>query len=388
MALTKLICPHCKLSMKPPKPVPEGTKLRCPKCKQGFAAGQAPADDDLRIPVDDDDAPKKKGEQKGIVEDLDRPAARNQGAADAIDVLDLLDDTTPSVKKKGKEPPRKGVPEKKAEQKPEPKPVLADDDEGNDAAGTYGLAAGEEDEAEEEAPRGKKGGKEKEKKKKKEMSFEPDMAPKDPRGPAQEQVIVCTNYMLLSAIVGFFGYLALIVVIMIPAVTPITTYDENKAAAGQKGPGAAQPPAEGADKKKEAEKPSIFTVFEIDMAKFRSYGIGTFLLILLPLVLGMVYSSFIAFGSVQAQSMESRAWGIAGGVMTILSYQMGGAILLVCWAFEILFVGILGSDTESLRMIQYAVIGGFIAAEIAAGTWVVKTLLKEDVKEGFEYKPE
>lgn len=395
MALTKLSCPHCKVDLKPPKPVPEGAKLKCPKCKKGFTACQRPADDDL-ILIDDDDAPLQVG---GIVEEVEQPAGKKKSAAaDEIDVIDLLGDDSPPAKKKGKEPPRKASPDKKAGKSPL---LNSDGEEGNDAGATYGLAAGEEDEhEEEEAPRGKRGkGAATKKSKKPEIDHVPDMSPRDPRGPAQEKVIICTNYMLLSAIIGFFGYMGLIIAIMIPAVTPLQSDAGTKESPVEMltvngGLGGASSPNDpnnapgGAPPKEEKVKPSIFTVFDIDMAQFSYFGIGYFILILTPLVLGMIYSGVIAYGSVQTQSLESRPWGIVASVMNILSYHILGAAILLCWGLEILLVGILDSDKESLRYTQYGKIGGFIAAEIGIGLWVLLTLLQEDVVEGFEYKPE
>ena len=39
MPLNILICPHCQTTLKPKTPVPEGTRLKCPKCTQPFVAG-------------------------------------------------------------------------------------------------------------------------------------------------------------------------------------------------------------------------------------------------------------------------------------------------------------------------------------------------------------
>src|SRR5262249_51611255 len=46
MSLPTVTCPHCQTLLRPSKPVPIGTSLRCPECKQGFTApGRA-----LRVP--------------------------------------------------------------------------------------------------------------------------------------------------------------------------------------------------------------------------------------------------------------------------------------------------------------------------------------------------
>lgn len=393
MALTKITCPHCKSDLKPPKPVPEGTRLKCPRCKQGFTAGQI-EEDDLVIRLVDDDPPKKEA---GIVEQPDSPGEKKKKTvADAIDVIDILEDDDPPVKQKGKEPPKKSSPEKKAEKKLDKLLDKANEvNDEDDPGGTYSVAESEDDHKEEDLPRGKKG---KKKKITDATEYGAETATKDPRGPAQEKVIQCTNYMLFSAIIGFFGYMGMIIVIMIPAVTPLATDQGTKDApvevlniqGGLGGASAAIDPGFSQQKaeKEEKIKPSIFTLFDIDMAQFSYFGLLNFILILLPLVLGMVYSAFVAYGSVQTQSLESRPWGIAASIMTILCYHAGGVILLAMYAVEILFIGILDTEKEGVRPIQYGLMGSFILAEILVGVYVLVTLLQEDVKAGFEYKPE
>jgi hypothetical protein len=42
MPLSRLTCPVCLAELKPKTPVPEGTRVRCPKCKGAFFAGGEP----------------------------------------------------------------------------------------------------------------------------------------------------------------------------------------------------------------------------------------------------------------------------------------------------------------------------------------------------------
>lgn len=42
MPLSSLTCPICLAELRPKTPVPEGTRVRCPKCKGSFVAGGAP----------------------------------------------------------------------------------------------------------------------------------------------------------------------------------------------------------------------------------------------------------------------------------------------------------------------------------------------------------
>ena len=72
----------------------------------------------------------------------------------------------------------------------------------------------------------------------------------------------------------------------------------------------------------------------------------------------------------------------------MVSYQIAGFALLVCWAIEILLIGVLDYDKESTRYTQIGILALFVVCEIAVGVYVLVTLLQEDVQAGFDYVPE
>lgn len=412
MALLKITCPACKTVLKPPKPVPEGTKLKCPKCKSAFTAGAAvPSlsldDEEPEQPLDedgddfrlvDDDAPKKKG--GGIVETPEKPTAeKKQKAADEIDVIDLLDDDDEDTKKKkDRASPKEKTPAKKPEKTPAKKPEkTALEQEDDDSAGTYGVAGKEEEEALPTPPKKGKKGKKGKQEDKEEMSYAADLGgPDDPRGPAQEEVMVCSNYMLLSAIIGFIGWGGVLILVLIPKLFPLGADDGTKdnlkpvlnmpyqvlGAIVQTG----ELPRQKDERAK--EKGSIFTVGPVDMAAFAQFGTLLYLAVLSPILLGMAWAALVAYGAAEAQSLNSRAWGIAGSILCMLAWHIVGFALLVLWIVEVLLLGMLEMDKPTVYYTEIGLLIMFIVAELAVGAWVLVTLLKDKVKAGYEYKPE
>jgi hypothetical protein len=420
MGLTRLTCPKCKSSLKPPKPVPEGSKLKCPRCKANFtASAEVPRlsldedeSEDIRIPIDDDDGPRLRDPDEevpvekvgaGIVETPETPTTpQKKKAADEIDVIDILDDDDSGKKKekkdKGKEVPKKPpTPEKQPEKKAEKK----DEEKDEDSAGTYGVAdSGEEKDLEEIVPPGKKGKKGKKKKKgqeKEEVSYNADLGgPPDPRGPAQEEVMICSNYMLLSAIVGFIGWLGVLLLVVIPKAFPVGSDDGTKenpkevlnipfsalGAASQGGEAVKGDPrpAEG--------KGSLFTVGPVDMAAFAYLPIHMYLGIIAVIVLGLAWAGLVAYGAAEAQSLTSRSWGIAASILCMVSYQILGLVILIMWFIQVLLGSVLEMEPSTINYTQIGIMVMFIVAEVAVGAWVLVTLLKDEVKAGYEYKPE
>jgi hypothetical protein len=157
MAVFKIACPECGATLKSANPMPEGKKVKCPKCGKGFA-----------VPAGGD-----------VAEEPDKePAARPKPAAKAA----------PAAKKA-------------APEAPPPKP----DDEG----GTYKFVdepekeRGDGDEDEEEKP---------------DITFGLDMSVKDPRGYAQESVVRPSNWVVLFGGLDIFLYVLVIGVLGFPFI--------------------------------------------------------------------------------------------------------------------------------------------------------------------------
>jgi LSD1 subclass zinc finger protein len=125
-----LVCPSCRTSLKPSKPVPPGARLKCPKCQTAFAAPAAPAPapaEELEVLEELSPAPppsRRPAAGAKPPRPYDRPAAKPGRAdertaprpapegrrGDPDDVLDVeeADDAGPAGGGAG--PKKKGVP--------------------------------------------------------------------------------------------------------------------------------------------------------------------------------------------------------------------------------------------------------------------------------------
>src|SRR5438132_164215 len=96
--LSRVVCPDCKAVLKPGKPVPEGKKIKCPKCGidfiamagesvQELAIGLAPEPEEERRPREKapEAAPRKKAKPKNGAK---APAAKAPAAKKAKKPVD------------------------------------------------------------------------------------------------------------------------------------------------------------------------------------------------------------------------------------------------------------------------------------------------------------
>src|SRR5262249_11961773 len=104
MASSRLTCPECNATLKPAQPVPDGKKVKCPKCGAVFVAPGLVSPQGVEEPAEQAPAPKAK---KQAV-----PAAKAKQAA----------------------------PAKAGAKKPAAKKKKSDDDE--EEGGTYAFAPG------------------------------------------------------------------------------------------------------------------------------------------------------------------------------------------------------------------------------------------------------
>ncbi len=335
MAVSKLTCPKCATVLRPAKPLPAGKKVKCPKCGTVFAAAEGPAAGAAKKP---EPAAAKKAPPKG-------PAL-----------------------------PRPG-------------------DEDEESAGVYSFVKEEEPGDDDEDEDGKP--------KKPKINYAPDMSIKDLRGPAQAAVMKPSNALIFVGIMGFLGWLGLIVVLLIPVLFPLKDDDEGKprpaksvgpglAAAAQSttSPFGGPAPASAADKDKKGEdKQSAFDVAGMDFGLLAVFAWWLLILAILPLVLGMVYCATVTFGAVKMQNLESRAWGIASGILALLPFTTGGLMLLTAflcnWLLNMLF------DDPSFSMyIAIVLMSIQQSVALATGVWNLVILMRPEVIEGFEYVPE
>jgi hypothetical protein len=335
MPVTKLTCPKCATVLKPAKPLPEGKKVKCPRCGTLFAAEPA--------------APAPAGKPQ--------PAGAKQKPVD----------------------------------KPQlPRPGKDDDDE--DSGGVYSFVNdGTPEEQDEERERKPK------------INYAPDMSLKDLRGPAQAAVMRPSNGLIFVGILGFLGWLGLIVVLLIPVLFPLPDDNEGKprpakavgpglaagAQATPSGPAFGGGAAQGGDKdkKKDEEGKSAFDVAGVDFSLFAVFAWWMLILALLPLVLGMVYCGFVTYGGVKMQNLESRAWGIASSILVLLPFATGGMMCLTAFLTNWLLNMVLDDPAFSMY-VAVVLMSVQSTVALAVGVWNLITLMKPEVIEGFEYVPE
>jgi hypothetical protein len=335
MALPKLTCPECSTVLRPTQPVPAGKKIKCPRCDTVFVVG----DED-----DEEDEPPRK-------------AASRKGSPD-----------------KGRKPARAKAPAAKE------KPKKSDDED----EGVYGYVKDpSEEEVEEKKPK---------------ISYAPDLSIKDLRGPAQAMVMGPSNKLALCGFLGFLGWLVLIVLLLIPALFPIK--GEKGAAVMKIGPGLGGvsssggmgmgmgAPAGGGEKDKaEDEKAGFFEVAGIDLSMVCDLPWYLFFVSLLPLVLGMFYSALVAYGAIQMQNLESRRWGIAGAIMAMLPFNIGGLQAVTAMVVQ-KGMGMVIDDMAYIGLVVIVFTTAEWLACVAIGIWNLTVLMNEDVIAGFEYVAE
>ena len=360
MAVSKITCPECQSVLRPAKPLPPGKMVKCPECGHRFAAPdeEAPA------------APLKK------------PKKAAEGTAGGP--------------KKGAEL-KKGSPKKPTGVKaaaPEKKPAAKDDDE--DEGGVYGYVKEEEVEDED----------------KPDIEYAPDMSTKDLRGPAVAALVQPSNALIIIGGLGFFGWLALIVLHLIPILFPIDIDDGDKTkppkpvvaieaalapaalnltvpstpVTNTGGGTATTLPPEPKPSAKASEPYLAFIL--MDPSGAARFGLAAKTLIFLIMVLGMIYSAIVAFGAVRIQNLDGYGWGIAACVMAIVPFwTMYGFSACVAQLARFLFGMVLDDPFTLARAWNLAISLPMLAAK-AVGIWTLIRLRSETVIKGYEYKAE
>ncbi len=355
MASSRLTCPECNATLKPAQPVPDGKKVKCPKCGVPFVApGAVPAE--VFELVEEDQPPAK---QKAA------PAPAKKAAA------------------------KKAVPKKGAAKKP------SDDDE---EGGTYSVLPGE-------APGDEDDEKEK-------IDYAPDMSIKDLRGPAVGWIMRPSTWLLKCGVAGVLGWLGLIVAILIPILFPLPGGEEKPALAIGRGveamapglgggggmgggmmggmgmgmgQGAPQQQGGPSEKKeiKEAEEEeyeNCFRVFGLDLRALAA-------VVITISVFGVFYSALIVVGSIKMQNMESRAWGMTAAILSLIPINVLGLELLSYILVFFLLMVFMKAAAITVVWIWIGVNSLYVMS-IVGGIWSIVVLNKEEVVAGYEYVPD
>jgi hypothetical protein len=274
------------------------------------------------------------------------------------------------------EPRRKPAKSKKAASKPK-----GEEEE------LYGIARDpDEDDDEDRKPR---------------IDYAPDDSIRDLRGPAIVKLTPPSNKLQLVGMICVLGWMALLVLLMIPTVFPLTG-----AGAGDKarpvmrlgpGLGAVDPNMGGGfggfggfgggagggaavERKFEDEAGGFFEFFGIDLGVW-------FLVLLAPMILGGIYSAIVVAGGINAQNLESRAWAIAGSVMALLPINTLGLMIVTSLVFTYLATALF-EDPAFGRYVSLVLMGVEYLCSLGVGIWCLVTLFDDEVIDGFQFKPE
>jgi uncharacterized membrane protein YiaA len=327
--------------LKPTKPLPEGKKVKCPKCGRSFLAGEA-ADEQL--------VPPSAARPKPV------PAKKKP----VIEVMDVVDE------------------------------VDEEDDEGAD---TYSVVKEPEDKVEEEAKDKKKEkkGDDKEKKGgKPKISYAPDTSVKDPRGPAQAEVVKPSNWMIITGSLGAIGYVVVVLMMLWPAIFSNKKSEEDKRKEEEK--------AQILEKQKAAqpEEDTFMLVSELGLMDpgtrvADGEGAGAWAALIgciLGAILGAAFCGLVAYGAVRMQNLEARQWAMASSIMAMIPITVGGFWVVTGTVAGLVFHLLVFDDKDAVWYALYAVAALEAIFAILIGVWNLRILLDEKVIEGYEYIPD
>ncbi len=386
MALAKLTCPKCRATLKPAKPVPEGKTVKCPKCEETFKAGENGAE-----------APAKKPAAAAA----SAPAADDDddGAGTYAVVRDEEEERQKAAKEERER--RKRL---KARRRARGEDVEDDEDEDEDEDdGEYDLA----------------------------RELMRNLKARDPRGVAQETVVRPANWLLMTALLGFFGWVLYFIVFMLPIAFP------NKEEGGEQA--AAQAGKVTVDQKildaiRDDGGLPFATVRQLDPLKGKQFGSHeeflkaasklmdkddmasvskatrrffgksdkythwwstetildesntpwSVLLFVFVLLLGVVQAGIMAIASTKIQSLESYRWGITGMITCLIPLTSFPLFVFLTAMLDLLDSGLeAGWDEITWVMALVAFLIGPIVGAIG-----LRALTRPHVRPGFEYKPD
>ena len=205
---------------------------------------------------------------------------------------------------------------------------------------------------------------------------------KDPRGPATVKLAGPTGKLQLAGSIGALGWLMLALLIIFPAVFPIAEKDKEKL---KNVPDA---PVPGEKAKPVVKSPPFWLVYGFDVDKnIITLPWYTFMAAMVPFLLLACYCALIVSGGIKAQNLESRTWGIVASIMAMLPLISLGLSLVLTIVIHWLVFQIL----EDIDFGVYVSIGVNAILWLACagiGGWNLKTLMDEEVQEGFTYVPE
>lgn len=220
------------------------------------------------------------------------------------------------------------------------------------------------------------------------ITFGRDTRTKDLRGPAQQAVVPPTNMLIIVGGAGFFGWLALLIMVLLPLFFPISSSEGSQGnilkvleiPEGLSAVASSSPPTFDA----EVIDPPWLLFFGFNLATLNLFHTWMIALIILIFPAMMLFSGYIISGAVRAQNLESRRAGIISSVLIMLPLNTGGLMIVIVVGFGFVARMIL-DDTDYLLLMLSLMI---TAAGVGTGIWGLRVFNDEKVIAGFEYKPE
>jgi predicted Zn finger-like uncharacterized protein len=328
MPLAKLTCPKCHAVLKPAKPVPEGKTVKCPKCEQTFKAG--------------DKAAEEKAEEKKkpvAVSTKDATDDEDDGAGTYAVVKDEAEE-----KKKAEKEERERR-KKKRRKRAQEEGLEYEDDE-------------DEDEEEDVADQ-----------------YLKNLKQRDPRGPAQETIVGPANWLLGTALLGFFGWVFYFGAFMLPVAFPNIEKKEEASRTFN---------ADDKGKEKKKEKQQAIHWWSAESILNEENTPWSVLLFVFALLVGLAQAIAIGISSVKMQSMESYNWSLWGCIIAMIPMVTFPWFVFLTFLLDLFdFLLEAGMDETCWLMALVAFVWGPLV-----GGLCLKQFLSPQVKPGFEYKPE
>lgn len=344
MASARITCPDCKSVLRPAKPVPDGKKVKCPKCGNTFTT-------------------------PGLVEEIFE-----------VEAVEELPRKKASAKKEP-EKKKKAAVKKASSDKPPPKKTAYEEEE-EESGGIYAFVAsdrpkveGDEEEEEESRP---------------EINYAPDMSIKDLRGPAQAAVVKPSNLMMLIGGLSALSNIFLICWSFWPMVFSDSVVDYYKVLkAHYKDDKQALQRIEGYKEFKDVKDKDLDIVQEANEAAVYDFWVGGFppmgrLWMMGFFILMLIYNAIATMGAAKMQNLESRRWAIAASIMMLLPMGCSGLSDLIYLGFDFLetMTGLLGE----LSSVYATGVGSLpYLASIYVAVMSLRVLFSQAVIDGFEY---
>ncbi len=220
------------------------------------------------------------------------------------------------------------------------------------------------------------------------IDYAPDVGIADLRGPAQALVMKPSNRLLFICVLGAVGWLGLLIMILIPVAFPVPETSSGRVVLIGAPGSRARREAEAELAKQRGErtgKPSMFTLFGIDLAEIGRWPTEQVVLAFLVPVLGAIYSGFAAGGAIQMQNLWSRRWGKVGCVLALFPANSAGFGIVICLFFRAL-MSLFGIEDDVLYFPFLAILFLLWLLSLLSGLAALRVLNRPDVIRGFKFR--